>query len=426
MKNLNAARDVKLASMKLLVATADAEGRQLTAKESKSFDALDSEIAAIDVQLGKDSATEAFRAQMRATTQPPMVDIDSRPAAPTAGAWRDSQGRAVPVLTKDQSFRAALRESTTPCPFGFGEYLRAMALGTENREIRMALGENTLAGGGATVPTDLLHQVIDRLRNQAVVTRAGALTVPLPTEITAIARLDTDPTVSWKAENAQFGSGDPTFDRVLFTAKTLGCLVLVSRELLQDSLNIDEVLLNSFAKSMALQLDLAALIGDGNTIDPGGPVGISNTAGIGSVSMGANGGALTDFDPIVDAIQTMRSANAAEPTAVILAPRTEASIAKLKDTLGQPLRKPDMITKLPFLATNQIPTNETQGTSNNATQIITGDFTQLMLGIRSELRIEMLKERYADYLQMGFLCWLRADVQLAHAPSFAEVIGITN
>jgi HK97 family phage major capsid protein len=423
--NLQKQRDAKVAGMKMLLATAEAEGRVMSGPESDRFDQLEREIGKIDAGIGKDDSTEQFLGRMHASAQPPMVDVNAGPAAVIEG-WRDSAtGKIIPVLSKGQSFKAAVRkDSTERSKFSFGAYIRAMALGTDNREIRMALGENSIGTGGATVPTDLLADVIDRLRNEAAVMRAGTLTVPLPTEVTNVARLDTDPITTWKAENAQFGTGDPTFDRVTFTAKTLGCLVLVSRELLQDSSNIDEVLLNSFAKSMALSLDLAALIGDGTTVDPGGPVGITNTAGVGSYSMGTNGAAPTNYAPVVDAIQIMLSANAKMPTAAVMAPRTICEFANAVDTLGQPMRRPDLIADLPFIPTNQIPINDTQGTSNAASKIIVGDFSQLMVGIRSELRIEILKERYADYLQMGFLCWLRADVQCKHPQSFSKVIGV--
>jgi HK97 family phage major capsid protein len=71
-----------------------------------------------------------------------------------------------------------------------------------------------------------------------------------------------------------------------------------------------------------------------------------------------------------------------------------------------------------------MPVDETHGTATDASAIVMGDFRELWLGIRLQLRIEVLKERYADNLQMGFLAWLRADIQLAHPESFAKITGI--
>ena len=44
--------------------------------------------------------------------------------------------------------------------------------------------------------------------------------------------------------------------------------------------------------------------------------------------------------------------------------------------------------------------------------------------LRDQVSISILKERYADYGQVGFLVWMRADVQLAHKASFCALRGI--
>lgn len=41
-----------------------------------------------------------------------------------------------------------------------------------------------------------------------------------------------------------------------------------------------------------------------------------------------------------------------------------------------------------------------------------------------EMSITILRERYADYGQIGFLVSMRADVQLAHKTSFSRLKGI--
>jgi HK97 family phage major capsid protein len=77
------------------------------------------------------------------------------------------------------------------------------------------------------------------------------------------------------------------------------------------------------------------------------------------------------------------------------------------------------------LATTKLPTNEVQGTSGSVcNRLFVGDFSQLMVAFRSELRVEILKERYAEYLQYGFLGYLRADINVTHPEGFAMVIGI--
>jgi HK97 family phage major capsid protein len=338
--------------------------------------------------------------------------------------WRDDRGRSVPVLAKDQSFSLAVADQITERPsFGFGEFMAALVQPSRNADIRAALSESGgVATGDVTVPVTLLTQLIDLMRAKTVCIQAGALTVPIDTETTNIARVAADPTPAWRNEAAAFSVADPTFEKVSFTPKSLGVLVKVSQEILEDSANLNEALIGCFAGAFAVELDRVGLFGTGSAPQPHG---ISGTSGVGSVDMGTNGLALANYDPIVDAVSALLTANAASPTAAIMAPRTLTKSAKLKDSQNQPLRKPDLIGNLPFLATTSVPINQAHGTSNVASEIIVGDFTQLMFGIRRNLTVRVLRERFlSDNGQIGFLADLRADVQLRHPQSFCEVVGI--
>jgi HK97 family phage major capsid protein len=107
-------------------------------------------------------------------------------------------------------------------------------------------------------------------------------------------------------------------------------------------------------------------------------------------------------------------------------PSVNTEFSKLKDQLTQPLRRPDAIKDLPFLVTTQLPTNESGGSPSgtDCSRIITGDFSQLLIGMRTEARVLTLKERFVDYGQFAFMLWMRADVQLAHAKSFSQTLGV--
>jgi HK97 family phage major capsid protein len=367
---------------------------------------LDREIAGIEKMLDT-VAQQAF----------------GRSAAGRGPEWRDAQGNIVRVLRRDESFSngGGLYGREPGARFGLGSFVRAMVLGTDRPEIKASLSEGTDSAGGFTVPIDLLGQLIDRMRAKAVCVQAGALTVPLETQKTSIARLASDPAVAWRAENAAAAESDPTFEKVEFTARSLACLVKCSRELLEDSVNIEDAVLNAFAQSMALELDRVGLFGTGVAPQPRG---VFNTTNVGEVSMGANGAQLTNYAKLLDALYELDIDNAAEPTAQIMHPRTSRVIDGFADTTGQPLNPPKRLADLPRLVTTTAPINQVQGTAVNASSIIVGDFSQMMLGVRTQLRIEVLRERYAENLQYAFLAHLRADIQLAHPESFCKLVGI--
>lgn len=403
----------------------ESEKREMTADENHRYKSIISGLEKIENEIVEE---ERQVEEERARAEKALRAMDGGAGI---GAWSSSHGGRAMVLKPDQRVASVVgdlagsafgsRMGASPDHVGFGAFVRAMVLGPRNESEHRALSEGTDSAGGFTVPVLTSAEFIDRLRAKATVIRAGARTVVLETDKQKIARLLTDPTSSWKVENALTTDTDPSFDSVTFDCQTLVSLVRISRELIEDSLNIEQALTTAFERVLSGELDRVALFGTGTAPEPRGVI---NTTGIGTISMGTNGAQISNYDPLLDALQTLQVANAADPTAAIMAPRTSTTIAKLKDTTNQPLAKPEALRNLPFLVTSRVPINDTQGTATNASRIVTGDFSDLMVGIRTAFRIEILRERYAENFQYGFLAHLRADIQLARPASFCEVRGI--
>ncbi|MFD1941309.1 phage major capsid protein [Paradevosia shaoguanensis] len=298
-----------------------------------------------------------------------------------------------------------------------GAYLRAMVTGAKNDLEKRALAEGTDSAGGYTVPEILSARMIDRLRRRAVVFRAGAQTVPLNSDVSYVAKVATDPVPAWRVENAAVQESDPTFGRVTFTARSLAVLVKVSRELIEDSLNIETALPDVMATALALELDRVSLLGTGTAPEPRG---VANFAGL--TANGYAGGVLGSYSPLIKARTALRTANS-DVTAYVMSPRDEGHLAELTATDDQPLIVPPSIAQTPFLTTSAMPTN--LGTDTDESFILAGDWARLMVGLRSEIRIEILRERFADNLQYGFLAHLRADVAAEHEAAFTKLSAIT-
>ena len=305
----------------------------------------------------------------------------------------------------------------------FGGFLRAAVLGTgEGSRYRNTMLESTDSSGGYTVPEVLSAQLIDRLRAQSVLMRAGATTMVLPDggEV-SMATLESDPSTAWRREGTTITASTPTFGRVTFQPRTLVSMVKASRELLEDSVNAEEALLNAFAQALALEVDRAGLLGDGSA---GEPLGVAGTSGIGDVDMGTNGAALSNYAPFVNVVYQLTQDDANEPTAFIMNPRTYTAAANLLDSQNQPMMKPEAIAEIPMLQTTQVPITDTQGTSTDASKVYTGYWPDLVWGIRHELQIEILRETYASTFEYAFLAHLRGDWVVRHPESFATITGI--
>ncbi len=297
-----------------------------------------------------------------------------------------------------------------------GQYLGAMVRDNKSEAEQRALAEGTDSAGGYTVPTMLSAQLIDLLRANSVAVAAGARTVPLGSDNNNIAKLATDPVPAWRVENAVIAESEPTFSNVNLVPRSLAVLTKVSRELLQDTLNIDTELPRILATALGKEMDRVALMGSGSAPEP---EGVANMSGIGTT---AHDAALTNYAPFLTARTGILSANAGPVSAVIMHPRDEGTLSGLTATDNQPLMAPKPFEAIRMLTTTAIPTDG--GAGSDESTIFMGNFNHLLIGIRSEIRIEVLKERYADYHQYGLVAHMRADIAAQHEAAFHTITGV--
>lgn len=341
--------------------------------------------------------------------------------------WRDADtGRTYQVLRKGADFRAALLNGTMPRPdeeIRLDEFLRGVAGMRTTKAVQNALSIGTDAGGGYTVPSIVLPQILEALVPASTLLNTGAGMVMLNdgAKTYTLAGINAVPTAAWRAENANVGESEPTFRAIVATPRSLAFYFKVSRELLADSPNMESALRTAIAQAFAKELDRAGLRGSGTAPEPRG---ILNTSGVQSVTNGTNGAVLASYANFVSAISAIRAADAPMPTAAIMAPRSRAKLIGLTDTTNQPLRRPPELEAWPMVDTSAIPTNLTVGTSTDCSEIYVGDFRHVNFFIRELLSIQMLTEAFATAGQIGFVCHARVDVGVLYPAAFAVVTGV--
>jgi HK97 family phage major capsid protein len=304
----------------------------------------------------------------------------------------------------------------------FGDFLRATVTGPRNEMEKRALSEGTPSGGGYAVPEPVSARIIDALRNELVLARAGARIVPLESDVLNIARLDADPSVVWTAENALISSTQATFGRVQITPYKLAGLCQASRELLQDASNVGSLLERAYVNSMARSIESAILVGASTS---GGPTGVYESTSITAQSVNGSTVARITWDDVADGRQTLSAANV--PTgqlSLISSPRTFKHLSVQKSTGGGDwMGRPNLLDRLGIYETAAIADNLTVGATTNVSWAALGSFPSLMIGLRLDPVVEILKERYADYYQYGFLAAARIGAGWEHDEA---VIRITN
>jgi HK97 family phage major capsid protein len=341
--------------------------------------------------------------------------------------WR--RGEPPPLLTRGQnvadwvrSQRPSSDQRSDQQPMRFAKIARGLATGNwDDAELEQrAIAESPATAGGHMIPVPVASTVIDKARNASRVVEAGALSIPMSSATLKYPRLTTDAPASWRNEAASITDQALVFDAVTFTAQSLAVLVKVSWELFEDTdPSSMDVVENSFARVLGLELDRAALRGTGT---PPEPRGIVNQTGVTITTHGANGTVISNYDWWLDAAGAVLASNFT-PNAHIVAPRSVTSLAKLKEaTTNAYLDPPSSL--LPLLPTKQVPINLTVGTSTDCSEIYTGQWNQCWIGLRTGFSLRFLQERFADTGQYAFLASLRADVQLAQPAAFVVDTGI--
>jgi HK97 family phage major capsid protein len=433
LKRLMQARDKVEHDVEALHNKAIAEGRSLTDSESKMVEILERRQADLTASI---AAENEYLRHDRKQPSVPDINLDTPterahrqgrqfvaphgPGGPEA--WLDAEGREYfaygPQHRLTDYCRADLPAGVTVGDLHLGRYLQALATGNwrhaqaEKQVVyHAAAGEGSNVSGGYLVPSPLSAMVIDIARAQSVISEAGAKFIPAGSDMLTIARVASDPAIEVKAENAAFTETQPTFDQVTLVFRLLGCYVVMSRELAEDSSNGPELFEQVMAKALGSAFDTQCLAGDGTELGFPGLVytdGVNTIEGVGSPT----------YDDFLNAIQLVESDNGT-PKTMIVDPTTKYSLATLKVNSedNHYCNVPPDVAKLQRLTTTAMP-------SGYAT---VGDWTQMLVGLRQEPRIEVSTVA-GDAFKKHQVCLkitMRGDMALAHADHFCVLSGIT-
>jgi HK97 family phage major capsid protein len=279
--------------------------------------------------------------------------------------------------------------------------------------------------GGFMVPEVISGSVIDLVRNQSVLSTAGAITIPISSNNITLVRVLTDPTAAWRSEGQTIAESDANFDATQITPNSLAVLCRVNAELLDDVPSFASTLDGILAASLAVKLDYTGLYGTG--VGPQ-PLGLRNALGVTEGTMGTNGATPTTYDNILDLLYAVQAQNGT-PNTLIWAPRTVNTYAKIVTGIASDKTKlapPPDVVALRKLASNQVSIAETQGSSGVASTIFVGGFENVGLVMRQTLQIESSRVSGTAFERNQVLvrAILRADVAKLRPQLVGRLIGV--
>lgn len=303
------------------------------------------------------------------------------------------------------------------------DFMRGVAGMKTTSAVQASLSVGTDTAGGYAVPLILMPNILDAMVPASSLLQAGAGIVPLDIggKNFTTAAVSSIPTAAWRVENGPVAESDPTFRAVVATPRSLAFYFKVSRELLADAQNMTAAFTTAIAQAFAKEIDRAGLRGSGTAPEPRG---VLNTPGIQTVTNGTNGASLASYANFLSAHQALLQVDSPMPTAAIMSPRSQITLAGLKDTTNQPLMMPQMLQPMRMITSSQIPNNLTVGTSTDCSEIYVGDFTKMVFMMREQMTIMSLGEQFATNGQVGFVCHMRADVAVMYPAALSVITGV--
>ena len=369
--------------MKAVSDRASAENRLLSAEEVATYDRIDAEYTQVEDEIDRREAAQAREKN--------MVRRDP------SGTLEDGGGQ---VVDDGEAYNRVFTNFLRRGMADLSPEDKAVMSGKAS-QILNAAGIGTGAAGGFTVSPEFRDKLIETqkwygpmLQEAEVIHTETGAQLPWPTND------DTANVGAILAENTQVTEQDATFG----TAN------------IDSAFNLGVWLPRKLGTRLGRILNQHFTTGTGTNQ----PDGIVTSAAVGATSTGsfaATGG--VSFDNLIDLIEALDPAyGGGEGLKFMGHQSVRKAIRKLKDSQGRYLWEPSVkegvpnqVQGYPFILNNDMPTLAASSKS-----LLFGNIRDAyLIRIVRDMQTMRLQERYADFLQVGFLAFERADGTLQDA-----------
>jgi HK97 family phage major capsid protein len=383
--------------MQEVMDAASTEGRDLTSEEEQKYDRLETEYDRLETVVNRQEKHEQRTEANSKVDRSGVV-----PAAEVDDAADEKEYERV--------FSSFLRNGIVDMDTDDRRLLQANF--KQDSSIKNAAGVGTGSAGGYSVPAAFRDTFVETLKYygpmlqeaETIDTATGA-NLPWPTND------DTANVGAILAENTQVTEQDVTLgtaslDAYMYTSK----LVRASLQLLNDRPDFDAWLARKLGERVGRILNAHFTTGTG-TAQPDGIVTSATVGVTGTGSLATTGG--VSYDNLVDLVEALDPAygNGGGQKFMVHQSARKA-LRKLKDGQNRPLWEPSLQagTADNLLGYEVVINNDMPTVATNSKSVLFGNIRQAYV-IRTvqDLTTLRLTERYADFLQVGFLAFQRAD-----------------
>lgn len=378
---------------------------QRTAEMNQSYERMETEYDSLSTEIDREDRHAARSAENSRVDRTGVV-----PAARPGGSLDEASNEA----RVNAVFNSFLRQGVA----GLNPDDRALMEG-RFVQVQNAAGVGTSSAGGYLVPPEFRQTVVETMKAygpmldlaETITTDSGA-NLPWPTND------DTANVGAILAENTQVTEQDVTLgqasiDAYMYTSK----LVRVSYQLLQDSgIPFDSWLARKLGERIGRILNQHFTTGTGSS-QPDGIVTSATVGVTGTGSLASTGG--FSYANLIDLIEALDPAYGSTGELRWMMHQTvRKALRKLTDSQNRPLWEPSLQTGQPdSLLGYPISINNDMATvATSSKSLLFGNIREAyLIRLVTGINLLRLEERYADYLQRGFLAFQRADGTMQNA-----------
>lgn len=386
-KNLIEQRQTIWAQAKAILDGAEAENRDLSAEEQGSYDKMTGDLTSLRNRIDR----MAERAQN---------DADIAESLRGLGVESTEGQNGQPDMAaqfRDLAKRRISEVNVSARDFGRSFETRALAKGAA-------------ATGGATVPTSFYDRLVEHMIDSSglmqlgpeIINTTGGETIQIP--VTTSYGAATGPL----AEAATLAGTDPAFAQRSLGAYKYGQLILVARELLDDSaFDLSGFISRVAGRNVGLALGAHLVTGSGT----GQPTGVVTSASTGVTGAASVAGAFS-ADNLIDLMFSVISPYRNSASAGwLVKDSTLGAIRKLKDGAGRYLFEPAALLGQPdTLLGKPIQTDpNVAAVALGAKSVVFGDFSAYFVRMAGGVRFERSDDFKFDTDQVAFRAVIRAD-----------------
>ena len=322
----------------------------------------------------------------------------------------DSKGQSAYAVSHGQRFASIPGVGQSDEPNAVGRLVVAAVTGRTSG-LSASLDETLQRGtsSGYLLDGKLSSEIIDLARAKSVLSAAGMRTIAVQSDRLAMVNVSEDPKPKVKVETLPFTKTTIKFGKLTIDPRLIGCVVEMSRELVEDAPNAAEIIQTTLARSLAVEVDRLGLLGDSTVASM---LGILESADIPETD---TVGALT-WTKIATEAKNVRLANH-EPTAFISNTASNHEVLMSVDGEQRWLGAPPTLANVTMLESSHVPT----------AKAIIGDFSRFAFGLRSDARIEATQtgdgtfERHTVKVKI----FLRGDFAILDRTAFRRMAGVT-